>query len=121
MNKSIAILYSLLIIGSSMSGCFSESGDSTEGDESLQTQIDDMELKLEHNLVDLNESLQPQIDNLELKLEENLFDLDELSKSLNESNNNLVMLSEILANSSTNQDDLALLLEENMSHTVGQY
>jgi hypothetical protein len=95
MNKTIAILFSILIIGSSTSGCFSENGDSTEDS--------------------VDESLQPQIDILEIKLEQYLVDIDELSKSLNESNNNVIMLSELLANNSSNQDNLAFSLEENMS------
>jgi len=95
MNKSIAILFSILIVGSTISGCFSGNGDSTEDD--------------------IDESLQTQIDDLEIKLEQNLFDLDELSKSLNESNNNVIMLSELFANNSSNQDGLAFILEENMS------
>jgi len=78
----------MLIVGSTLGGCLSGNEDST---------VDSVD-----------ESLQNQIDNLELNL-------DELSKSLNESNNNLVMLSEILANVSNNQDDFAFLLEENRS------
>lgn len=96
MNKSIAILFSILVIGSTISGCFSGNEDSTEAD--------------------VDESLQTQIDDLEIKLEQYLVDIDDLSKSLNESNNNVILLSELLANNSSNQDDLASFLEENMSH-----
>jgi hypothetical protein len=94
MNRQIAVVFSIIIIGASLSGCMSESDDTTEESETApESQISDLE---KQTLLNQNK-------------------INELSKSINQSNENLTILSELLDNVSNNRDYLILQLQENIS------
>ena len=94
MNKLFAVVFSMIIIGASLSGCMSESDDTTDASETTQElQIGDLE----------NQALLYQ------------YEINDLSKSLNQSNENLTILSELLDNVSNNRDYLILQIQENIS------
>jgi len=95
MEKSLAILFSLLTLSASLAGCLSDSEDTSkeEIENSSQSQIATLE----------NQTI----------LYEN--EINQLSKSISDYNDNITILSELLSNNSNNNELLIFQLNENIS------
>ena len=100
MNRTIALLFSMIILGATFSGCTSDSNENSEDKPDNSS-----ELELQSKLIAVleNQTIVYQIE------------INELSISLNNSNENVSTLSKLLDNSSNDQENLTLRLQENLT------
>jgi hypothetical protein len=99
MNRTMTLLFSMIILGATFSGCISDSNDTLDDEPDNSA-----ELELQAKLNDLeNQTLIYQIQ------------INELLISLNNSNENVSTLSKLLDNSSNDQENLTLRLQENLT------
>ena len=92
MNKKTALFFTLVILGAGFSGCTSDN-ENTSTDDEEKSKISD----------------------LENRLDEYIFEINNLSKSLNESNDNVTRLTNLLANNSASTGELSNKLQENLT------
>ena len=100
MNKTKPLLLAMIILGATFSGCTSDSNDTPDDKTDSSS-----ELELQSKLIAVleNQTVVYQIE------------INELSISLNNSNENVSMLSKLLDNSSNDQENLTLRLQENLT------
>ena len=92
MNKKAALFFTLVILGAGFSGCTSDNENTSTDDEE-----------------------NAKISDLENQIEEYISEISNLSKSLNESNDNVTRLKDMLANNSATTEELSSKLQENLT------
>ena len=92
MNKKSALFFTLVIIGAGFSGCTSDNESASTGHEE-----------------------ESKISDLDNQIEEQISAINNLSKYLNESNDNVIRLTNLLANNSASTEELSNKLQENLT------